>query len=268
MTQHTYDKIRIGPWMFSAQTGILTQGDVHERLENRAAALLEFLCHRSAELVTHKEIINHVWEGRFVSPNSVAVVISDIRRALGDEARKPTFIETLPKRGYRLVADVSYIYGEDAKEEVSAETGDMRLSSIPAKKRHIMLAMMGSLIFAVVLVIAKLNAQPSPGPAIPVFVNGVVNETGDTQYAALTTAVSELLSVEVARHENLRIGPMEDATVIISGKLILWDGHPSVALHAVSTSDGQTMWSGMASGPETLLPRQVKAEVSKLSKAK
>ena len=99
-TQH----YRIGGWTFRAGENELVQGGERRRLEDRAARTLELLCRRAGEAVGQDEIIAQVWNGRSQSPNSIPVVIGQLRRALGDDARSPRFIETVPKRGYRLVA--------------------------------------------------------------------------------------------------------------------------------------------------------------------
>ena len=95
---------RIGEWTFRAGENEFLQGGERRRLEDRAARTLERLCRRAGEAVGQDEIIAEVWNGRSQSPNSIPVVIGQLRRALGDDARSPRFIETVPKRGYRLVA--------------------------------------------------------------------------------------------------------------------------------------------------------------------
>ena len=96
---------RIGDWTFRAGENELVRGGERRRLEDRAARTLELLCRRAGEAVGQDEIIAEVWNGRSQSPNSIPVVIGQLRRALGDDARNPRFIETLPKRGYRLVSE-------------------------------------------------------------------------------------------------------------------------------------------------------------------
>lgn len=112
------DTFRIGEWGFSPELGKLSRGDDQKRLEKRASSLLELLCRQDGDLVSHAEIIEHVWEGRFISPNSVAVVVADIRKALEDNAREPIYLETIPKRGYRMIADVELITADDNKSGV------------------------------------------------------------------------------------------------------------------------------------------------------
>jgi hypothetical protein len=58
-------------------------------------------------VVSRDEIIDAVWEGRFIAEATLTRAVADLRRALGDSQRTPLYIETIPKRGYRLVADVA-----------------------------------------------------------------------------------------------------------------------------------------------------------------
>jgi len=246
--------IKIADWTFAPDTGMLNSGAQSTRLEHRAAALLELLARAPGQLVSHSEIIEKVWGGRSVSPNSVAVVISDIRRALGDDPKAPRFVETLPKRGYRLIANA-------APEMASDPTPVEQAKSVP---RLALVAL--PLIAALVFMMGQFyNSQAPAVAALSVSVNAAVNETGDTQYDPLTASVTELLSVELARHETVSVSTRDDAAVIVSGKLILWDGHPSMSIHAQSAATGEIIWSGMASGPETLLPRQVRQEISEFA---
>src|SRR5688572_15094447 len=99
------DALRIGDWTFDPAAGELRRGAERRRLEDRAARTLALLVRRRGEVVSQAEIAAEVWNGRTVSPNSLPVVIADLRRALDDDAREPRFIETVAKRGYRLMAD-------------------------------------------------------------------------------------------------------------------------------------------------------------------
>lgn len=72
------------------------------RLEARAMRVLELLHAHTGTVVTTEEILSEVWGRKVVSPHSVATVISELRKALGDDSRESRYIETIPKRGYRL----------------------------------------------------------------------------------------------------------------------------------------------------------------------
>src|SRR5687767_9796681 len=83
------------------------RGQKSTRIEPKAMALLVLLAQRPFELVTREEILAAVWSGVFVGDAVLTNAISIIRRALGDSPVSPTFVQTVHKRGYRLITPVS-----------------------------------------------------------------------------------------------------------------------------------------------------------------
>lgn len=75
-------------------------------LTPKAYAVLAYLVNRAGRLVRQEELLEAVWPDTFVQPEVLKYQIADIRGALGDSAKKPSFIETLPRRGYRFIAAV------------------------------------------------------------------------------------------------------------------------------------------------------------------
>lgn len=63
----------------------------------------------AGDVVSQQRLIEEVWSASFVSVNVVSQVIGELRRALCDDARRPTYIQNVPRRGYRLVASVSFL---------------------------------------------------------------------------------------------------------------------------------------------------------------
>ncbi|MDP1570475.1 MAG: alpha/beta fold hydrolase [Vicinamibacterales bacterium] len=76
-------------------------------LPPKAFALLQCLLERAGRLVTKPELLETVWAGTFVGDAALKVAIRDVRRALGDDAAQPAFIETAHRRGYRFIAPVT-----------------------------------------------------------------------------------------------------------------------------------------------------------------
>jgi len=76
-------------------------------LTPKALSLLEYLAARPGRLVKKAELLEAIWPGVFVADGALKVCIREIRRALGDDAHAPRYIETAHRRGYRFVADVS-----------------------------------------------------------------------------------------------------------------------------------------------------------------
>jgi DNA-binding winged helix-turn-helix (wHTH) protein len=79
------------------------------QVEPKVMEVLVCLARRAGRVVTKHELVREVWEGRFVSDDVVWRSVRELRRALGDEARAPRFIETIPRRGYRLLAPVAEV---------------------------------------------------------------------------------------------------------------------------------------------------------------
>jgi DNA-binding winged helix-turn-helix (wHTH) protein len=75
-------------------------------LTPKAFSVLSHLVDCAGRLVTQNELLEAVWPDTFVQPEVLKYQIADIRALLGDSARKPSFIETVPRRGYRFVAPV------------------------------------------------------------------------------------------------------------------------------------------------------------------
>ena len=75
-------------------------------LSPKALAVLEYLAGRRGRLIRKDELLAAVWPGVFLGGGALKVCISEIRRALGDDARKPRIIETAHRRGYRFIAEV------------------------------------------------------------------------------------------------------------------------------------------------------------------
>ena len=75
-------------------------------LTPKAFAVLAYLVEHAGRLVTQEELLDAVWPDTFVQPEVLKYQIADIRSTLGDHPKNPSFIETLPRRGYRFIAAV------------------------------------------------------------------------------------------------------------------------------------------------------------------
>ena len=75
-------------------------------IEPKSMEILAYLIARRGEVVSRDELLNQVWPDVHVGDDSLTAAIIKIRRALADDARDPQYVETIPKRGYRLIAPV------------------------------------------------------------------------------------------------------------------------------------------------------------------
>lgn len=113
-------KWRIGDWTACSDSDTVRRDGVQHKLERRAMEALVLLAANAGQVVKKDELIDTVWGRLAVSDHSVAMVISQLRRAFRDDARNPTYIETITKRGYRLIAPCEAVVDAPARPPVLA----------------------------------------------------------------------------------------------------------------------------------------------------
>lgn len=116
----------IGEWLVEPDLLRIVRDDASHKLEPMAMRLLVFLAERPAEVISRAEILKEVWEERVVVDETLSRGMSLVRQALGDNAQDPSYIETIPKRGYRLIASVR---PHIAKAETLSGAGPSELTS-------------------------------------------------------------------------------------------------------------------------------------------
>jgi DNA-binding winged helix-turn-helix (wHTH) protein len=100
---------RIGTWKLCTRTNRLTRDGAPTELESRLVYLLiAFIDHRG-EVLSKDWLLKTMWAGRTVTDESLTVAISQVRKALGDDPRAPSYIKTVPGKGYQLVAEAGRI---------------------------------------------------------------------------------------------------------------------------------------------------------------
>ncbi|MEA3182808.1 MAG: transcriptional activator of cad operon [Gammaproteobacteria bacterium] len=99
--------LRIGAWRVDADSGQISRDGESVRVDARLMRLLLCLAERAGKVVTTDELLQEVWSGVVVTQDSVYQAVASLRRLLGDDPKKPTYIATVPRQGYRMVATVS-----------------------------------------------------------------------------------------------------------------------------------------------------------------
>ena len=99
--------ICFGKWTFLPKAGVLWSNGEETALPRRVAALLERLLETPGEIVPKEELIGRVWPDTAVSDHSLSEAVRALRRVLGDDPKDPTYVQTMPRRGYRFVAEVT-----------------------------------------------------------------------------------------------------------------------------------------------------------------
>ncbi|MGH9253784.1 MAG: winged helix-turn-helix domain-containing protein [Vicinamibacterales bacterium] len=85
----------------------LWRGNQRVPLQSRAIAVLDQLLQQAGRLVTKETLLQSVWSGKYVTVENVKVSVGKIRKALGDDVRRPRYIETYQKHGYRFIGPLT-----------------------------------------------------------------------------------------------------------------------------------------------------------------
>jgi DNA-binding winged helix-turn-helix (wHTH) protein len=162
----------LGDWRVEPSLNRLSRDDEEAKLEPLNMKLLAFLAARPGVVISHDEIERAVWTGLVVTPGSIYQSIAQLRRALGDDKAQPRYIETVARRGYRLVAPVRLnpqsftdAASPQAVETVSPRSDEVNtdhaLPSYPTQRSS-------RLRFALVLVTVLVVAL---GVAVPIYLD-------------------------------------------------------------------------------------------------
>jgi TolB-like protein/DNA-binding winged helix-turn-helix (wHTH) protein/Flp pilus assembly protein TadD len=119
--------VRFGTYEVSLQSGEVRKAGVRIRVQQQPMKLLEILLERPGEVVTREELRSRVWPNESFGDfdQAVNIAIGKLRSALGDSAENPRYIETLPKRGYRFIADVSVVDADARTKRPESAAGDL-----------------------------------------------------------------------------------------------------------------------------------------------
>jgi TolB-like protein/DNA-binding winged helix-turn-helix (wHTH) protein/Flp pilus assembly protein TadD len=130
--------LRFGTYEVSFQSGEVRKAGLRIRVQQQPMKLLEILLERPGEVVTREELRSRVWPSESFGDfdQALNIAIGKLRSALGDSAENPRFIETLPKRGYRFIADVSVVDGDARPKRPGSADGDLPGSDLKSPERE------------------------------------------------------------------------------------------------------------------------------------
>ena len=126
--------VRFGTYEVSLQSGEVRKAGLRIRVQKQPMKLLEILLERPGEIVTREELRSRVWTAESFGDfdQALNIAIAKLRTALDDSAENPRFIETLPKRGYRFIADVSVVVADIHPQKPASSAG-----GLPGSQRNI-----------------------------------------------------------------------------------------------------------------------------------
>jgi TolB-like protein/DNA-binding winged helix-turn-helix (wHTH) protein/Flp pilus assembly protein TadD len=195
-----------GPFRLDAAERLLLRAGETVPLAPKTFDVLLALVKQPGHLLEKEALLKTVWPDSFVEENNLTDNIFRLRKALGEGENGQKFIETVPRRGYRFVADVKELNGASAASvaaDLAATTlpAKLALSSGPRTGPKVILAVSGLVLLALASVGLYLRFKPEPH----VESLAVLPFSADPQTEYLADGISESLINYLSRLSNLRV---------------------------------------------------------------
>jgi TolB-like protein/DNA-binding winged helix-turn-helix (wHTH) protein len=101
------DAFQIGPWVAVPSLNTVSLNGKNVHIEPKVMEVLVCLAGRPGETISKEKLLEVVWSGTFVTDDVLTRCVSELRRVFEDDPRQSRFIQTIPKRGYRLIAPIA-----------------------------------------------------------------------------------------------------------------------------------------------------------------
>lgn len=243
---------QLGSWNICPRTNtIKNKVDTHS-IDNKSMQVLLFLIQHAGEQVTKDQIFKHVWKDSIVADDILSVTISKVRKALGDNARSPTFIKTLPGKGYILIAEAKKT--GDSKQISSKKT---KSSIVNAGVVILLLAVCVALYFAIVDEGSVSNQININSIAVLPF-DDLSSEQNNQHFAdglsdAIINQLSQIKQLKVisryssftyrGKYDAPEIGEALQVDTLLDGSVQTMGDHVRINVRIFSTKNGQQLWS-------------------------
>jgi len=262
----TTRSFRIGDWKVNPALDEISRDGRKVKLEPRMMRLLCCLAARPGAVVSLAELLDQVWPGVVVSQSSVYQAIAQLRRELGDTEAEPRYIATVPRKGYRLVAEVRDEPGPAAAETVAESAAP----EPPARSRRPLLAALGVLGAVVVAAVAYFlpvrEQAAAAAPAIAVL--PFDDLSADASNAVFCEGLTDEVLNSLARVQKFRvigrtssarfadgsrdareIGDELGVSHVLEGSVRRTGNRLRVSAQLISTRDGFQVWANSYDRP-------------------
>lgn len=241
-------RVRLGQTWFSQSDNMLTgpNGSQIALRPQSVEVLLELINHLG-EIVDRNHLIETVWSELNVTDDSLIQCIADIRRAIGDKDHR--IVQTIPKKGYRLVAEQAAIAQPAAPPKEPKETWSRRFTAIAALFTMVTVGVLGA---------SSSVIQTSGQPTIAVL--PFEDLTGNDRWKRLGRGLSIDIANELARNpefgvigsettydastlETIEAGKKLNTTFVLDGDIQAEQDNLRIAARLLDVESGQVLWS-------------------------
>jgi transcriptional activator of cad operon len=222
MERVTPTLLRVGAWCVNPTSGQISRDGETARLEARPMRLLLCLAAHAGEVVSTEELLDQVWSGVIVTPDSVYQAVASLRRLLDDDAKQPTYIVTVPRLGYRLVATVSPWPDPAIAPTGAPASGPRRRAALPwAAGVALCLALLAAFLFRGKAPDNPRSASPvlAPQPQKSIAVLPFLDLTDDMNHEPFADGMTEELIDRLSKVPGFKV-PGPTSSFYFKGKQI------------------------------------------------
>jgi DNA-binding winged helix-turn-helix (wHTH) protein/TolB-like protein len=244
---------KVGEWLVQPRVGTITKGDQEVGLEPKVMEVLLYLAQHPDDVLPKERIIQAVWGDTFVTNEVLTNAISELRRAFGDDARNPHTIQTLPRRGYRLMPSVTPLGQEQPEAAVPASNQLWQQSVI------VILAAALLLMIVVILWWSWPASPDEPIDSIAILPFKCTSE--DEEFRSLAFGLAASVGSSLSRLEGLKIKPAaglihyrkqeidprtvaddQNVSAVLTGSVAPTGNNLLVTVNLIDGKDGTEIW--------------------------
>lgn len=204
MTVHSVKAFTVGEWLVEPDLDRIRKGDEVRTLRPQVTELLVYLAQRPGEVVSTEALFDDLWAGKVVTTGSLYNCVAELRQALRDGPDSSLAIQTVPKRGYRLVMAVSGL--ADTAEPPAPEGRATVRKRTPTLKTVLGISLGVAILVALV---ARdrgwLLPSPSTSPIDSLGVLPLLNLSGDPEKDYFADGMTEVLTAKLGQIRTLKV---------------------------------------------------------------
>jgi TolB-like protein/Tfp pilus assembly protein PilF len=232
--------IRVGAWRVDPALDEISNGGQTVKLEPRLMRLLVCLAEYAGQVVGVERLLEEVWKDVVVTPDSVYHAVAVLRRILGDDAKDPSYIANVLRRGYRLVAPVAPWVDPSAGPGEDSLAGAEKVSTAAHTKMATTTVTEKSI---AVLPFEDMSEKRDQGYFADGMAEEVVNLLARVPGIRVIGRSSSFQFK--GRNEDLRtIGSVLGAAYVLEGSVRRSGNRLRVTAQLIGTQDGSHLWAG------------------------
>jgi TolB-like protein/DNA-binding winged helix-turn-helix (wHTH) protein len=256
--------MQIGEWLVDPALDVIVRGGETRKLEPRTMRLLLCLANTPGGVVSVETLLTEVWSGVVVGSASVYQAVSQLRKLLDDTDPEPTYIATVPRRGYRLVAPVRRLEKPAASSVSIGVAVDTPTAAVRRRPLRLALAALAAAVVlagTVLWVTWPLTGRQSASMA-SIVVLPFVDMTADKSDQFFCDGLTEELSNWLAQIPTLKvvartsafafrgqsedvrkIGTALDTNHVLEGSIRSSGDHMRITVQLIDARNGYHLWS-------------------------